>query len=109
MMEMNIRSAVPDFDAFMLGLDFEELIEERFSGEKHRELLRVHAKRLEKWAQIQRVEEFDGRLGLLGHQYRQREKLRRERISAKKQREEYDFPDEILQIALRSIDAQGSV
>jgi hypothetical protein len=92
-----------------LGIDLFELWEERFSGVKHEALMREHEERVLRWNTLQAMKQFEGTLDGFGQVWREREKLRRERIKAKKAADEYDFPDEILQIALRSLDANGAV
>ena len=52
---------------------------------------------------------FMGTLNDIGQVWREKERIRREKIKATKEAELYDFPDELLQIALRSLDAGGAV
>ena len=92
-----------------LGIDLHDLWDERFSGKKHLELMEQHEGRVQNWNTLLSVRRFEGTLNELGQKYRQKELLRRARISATKQAKEYDFPDELLQMALRSLNAEGSV
>jgi hypothetical protein len=55
------------------------------------------------------MRDLDGHLNDLGQQWRAKEKLRRERISATKLGKEYNFSDELIEIALRSLDGRDSV
>jgi hypothetical protein len=92
-----------------LGIDLHDLWDERFSGPKHLELMEQHKDRVLRWNTLQAMRSFDGTLNDIGEIHREKEALRRARISATKQANEYDFPDELLQIALRSLDASGAV
>jgi hypothetical protein len=92
-----------------LGIDLHDLWDERFSGKKHLELMEEHEGRVQNWDTLLAMRRFEGTLHELGHKHREKELLRRARISATKQAKEYDFADELLQMALRSLDAQGSV
>jgi hypothetical protein len=99
-----------EFDlASELGIDLHDLWDERFSGVKHQELMQKHEQRVADWNTIQAMREFEGTLNEIGQIHRDKELLRRARISATKQAKEYDFPDELLQIAIRSLDAGGAV
>lgn len=95
--------------AEQLGIDLHDLWDERFSGKRHLELVAEHEERVERWETLQAMSRFQGTLNELGEIHREKEALRRARISATKQAKEYDFPDELLQIALRSLDAGGAV
>jgi len=106
---MNVRTAVRGFDANMLGIDLDTLEQERFRGKQHKKLMAAHQKRLEQFEAAKKMRDFDGHLNEIGEKWRAKEKLRRERISATKRGQEYNFPDELLQIAIRSLDAGGSV
>ena len=92
-----------------LGIDLHDLWDERFSGKRHLELVAEHEERVERWETLRAMSRFQGTLNELGDIHREKEALRRARISATKQAKEYDFPDELLQIALRSLDAGGAV
>jgi transglutaminase/protease-like cytokinesis protein 3 len=92
-----------------LGIDLLDLWDERFSGARHHELMVQHEKRVLNWNTVLAMEAFQGKLNEMGEIYRKKEALRRARISATKQAKEYDFPDELLQIAIRSLDAKDSV
>ena len=99
-----------EFDlASELGIDLHDLWDERFSGVKHEALMQEHEQRVADWNTIQAMRAFEGTLNDIGQIHREKELLRRARISATKQAKEYDFPDELLQIAIRSLDAGGSV
>ena len=99
-----------DFDlAAHLSIDLHDLWDERFSGVKHEGLLQEHEQRLADWNTVQAMRAFEGTLNEIGEIHRKKEMLRRARISATKQARDYDFPDEILQIAFRSLDAGGAV
>jgi excinuclease UvrABC ATPase subunit len=92
-----------------LGIDLHDLWAERFSGKKHLELMAEHEQRVSRWESVQAMSKFQGTLNEIGQIHREKEQLRRARISAGKQAKEYDFPDELLQIALRSLNAGGAV
>ena len=99
-----------DFDlASELGIDLHDLWDERFSGVKHEQLMQAHEQRVADWNTIQAMRVFEGTLNEIGEIHRKKEMLRRARISATKQGRDYDFPDELIQIAIRSLDAGGSV
>jgi hypothetical protein len=68
-----------------------------------------HEERVLRWETLKAMSVFDGTLREYGNIHREKEALRRARISATKQAKEYDFPDELLTIALRSLNAGGSV
>ena len=106
---MNVRTAVRDFDANMLGINLDTLEQERFRGRQHKELMAAHQKRVEQFEATKKMHDFDGHLDELGEKWRAKEKLRRERISASKLDKEYNFPDELIEIALRSLDGRDSV
>ena len=106
---MNVRTAVRDFDANMLGIDLDTLEQERFRGRQHKELMATHQKRVEQFEAAKKMRDLDGHLDELGEKWRAKEKLRRERISASKLGKEYNFPDELIEIALRSLDGRDSV
>lgn len=95
--------------ATQMGVDLHSLWDERFSGPRHGELLALHEERIERWETMKSMERFEGTLHEIGQIYREKEALRRARISAAKTSREYDFPDELLQIALRTIDAKDRV
>ena len=95
--------------AEQLGIDLHDLWDERFSGKKHLELMEQHEERVLRWNTLQAMRDFEGTLNEIGEIHREKELQRRARISATKQAKEYDFPDELLQIALRSLDAGGAV
>jgi hypothetical protein len=92
-----------------LGIDLLDLWDERFYGARHHELMLEHEKRVENWNTVLAMQAFQGTLNEIGQIHRKKEALRRARISATKQAKEYDFPDELLQIAIRSLDAKDSV
>lgn len=92
-----------------LGIDLHDLWDERFSGKKHLELMEQHQGRVLRWNTLQAMRNFEGTLNEIGEIHREKQALRRARISATKQAKEYDFPDELLQIAMRSLDAGGAV
>ena len=99
-----------NFDlASELGIDLHDLWDERFSGVKHEGLMQEHEQRVGNWNTIKAMQAFEGTLHEIGQIHREKELLRRARISATKQAKEYDFPDELLQIAIRSLDAGDSV
>jgi transglutaminase/protease-like cytokinesis protein 3 len=99
-----------EFDlATELGIDLHDLWDERFSGVKHEALMQEHEQRVADWNTIQAMRAFQGTLNEIGQIHREKEALRRARISATKQAKEYDFPNELLQIAIRSLDAGGAV
>jgi hypothetical protein len=104
-----LQPSWPNNYAEQLGIDLHDLWEERFSGKKHLELMAEHEERVARWDAVQAMERFEGTLYEIGYIHRQREALRRARIIATKQANDYDFPDELLQIALRSLDARGAV
>ncbi len=106
---MNVRTAVKDFDANMLGIDVNTLEQERFRGQKHKELMTIHEKRVEEFEAAKKIRDHDGHLDDIGEKWRAKEKLRRKRISATKRGKEYNFPDELIEIALRSLDGRDSV
>jgi hypothetical protein len=106
---LNLQPSWPNNYAEQLGIDLHDLWEERFSGRKHLELMAEHEERVARWDTVQAMERFEGTLYEIGYIHREKEALRRARISATKQAKEYDFPDELLQIALRSLDAGGAV
>ena len=99
----------PNNYAEQLGIDLHDLWDERFSGKKHLELMGEHEERVARWDTVQAMKRFEGTLYEIGYIHREKEALRRARIIAAKQAKEYDFPDELLQIALRSLDASGAV
>lgn len=105
----NLREILPGFDAAMQNIDLEKLREELFTSEAHEKLLAVHRGRKEDYQARLRWQRFEGHLDEIGQMWRQKEQLRRARIAATKQAKEYDFPDELLQMAIRSLDAGGSV
>ena len=107
--DMNVRTAVKDFDASMRGIDVNALEQERFRGKQHKELMALHEKRVEQFEVAKQMRDLDGHLNELGEQWRAKEKLRRERISATKLGKEYNFSDELIEIALRSLDGRDSV
>ena len=92
-----------------LGIDLHDLWDERFSGVKHEGLMQEHEQRVANWNTIKAMQAFEGTLHEIGQIHREKELLRRARISATKQAKEYDFPDELLQIAIRSLDAGDPV
>jgi hypothetical protein len=92
-----------------LGIDLHDLWDERFSGKKHLELMEHHQERVLRWNTLQAMRDFEGTLNDIGQIHREKELQRRARISATKQAKEYDFPDELLQIALRSLNEKGAV
>ena len=106
---LQLQPSWPNDYAEQLGIDLHDLWEERFSGKKHLELMAEHEERIARWEAVQALERFEGTLYEIGYIHRQREALRRARIIATKQANDYDFPDELLQIALRSLDAGGAV
>jgi hypothetical protein len=106
---MNVRTAIKDFDANMLGIDLDTLEQERFRGRQHKELMATHQKRVEQFEAAKKMRDLDGHLNEIGEKWRAKEKLRRERISASKLGKEYNFPNELIQIAIRSLDARGGV
>lgn len=92
-----------------VGVDLYNLWDERFSGRRHGELLALHQERIDRWETLKAMQRFEGTLYEIGQIHRDKEALRRARISAAKTAREYDFPDELLQIALRSLDAKDSM
>jgi hypothetical protein len=113
MMQMNVRDTVPGFDAMLRGIDLEKLMDERFDGFDHVGLVEKQKKRVAAFRQAIIMRDFDELILELGAKWREKERLRREGISvtkrAKSQAKEYDFPDELIQIALRSLDAHDKV
>ncbi len=104
-----LQPSWPNNYAEQLGIDLHDLWEERFSGKKHLELMAEHEERVARWDTVQAMKRFEGTLYEIGYIHREQEALRRARIIATKQANDYDFPDELLEIALRSLDAGGSV
>ena len=100
---------VKGFEAFMRGIDLRELRKERFAGKKHHQLMAQHRDRVAAYEQTVIMTNFMGTLNDIGQVWREKERIRREKIKATKEAELYDFPDELLQIALRSLDAGGAV
>ena len=99
-----------EFDlATELGIDLHDLWDERFYGVKHEALMQEHEQRVADWNTLKAMQAFEGTLHEIGQIHREKELLRRARISATKQAKEYDFPDELLQIAIRSLDACDSM
>jgi len=92
-----------------LGIDLEALMLERFHCTAHIKLAKIHKKRVARFEQFNRWVAFERHLDEAGQQWRDRETLRGARIREAKQPEEYDFSDEVLDIAERSLDAQDSV
>ena len=92
-----------------LGIDLHDLWDERFSGVKHEAMMQEHEQRVANWNTLKAMQAFEGTLHEIGQIHREKELLRRARISATKQAKEYDFPDELLQIAIRSLDAGDSM
>jgi len=95
--------------AEIMGIDLHDLWDERFSGVKHQALMREHEERVLRWNTLQAMQRFEGTLWEAGREHRETEALRRARMSATKSAKEYDFPDELLQIAIRSLNAGGAV
>lgn len=90
-----------------LGIDLHDLWDERFSGKKHLELMELHEQRVNNWNTLQAMRRFEGTLNEYGQVFREREQLRRLRISATKQGLNYDFPEELIDIAIRSLEANS--
>lgn len=105
----NLREILPGFDAAMRNIDLEKLKDEFFTSEAHEKLVAIHRGRKEEYQARLRWQRFDSHLNEIGEMWREKERLRRARITATKQAKEYDFPDELLQMAIRSLDAGGSV
>lgn len=106
---LELQPSWPNNYAEQLGIDLHDLWDERFSGKKHLELMAEHEERVELWNTVQAMERFEGTLYEIGYIHREKEALRRARIIATKQANDYDFPDELLQIALRSLNEKGAV
>jgi len=113
MYSTNVRAAVPGFDAMLRGIDLDKLKDERFDGFDHVALVEKQKERVASFRQAIIMRDFDELILELGAKWREKERLRRKGISvtkqAKSQAKEYDFPDELIQIALRSINAEGAV
>ena len=92
-----------------MDIDLDTLMLEKFHTPTHLRLLKKHERRVAKFEQLNRWRAFDGHLNEIGEHWRDKEKLRRARISATKQGERYNFSDELIQIALRSLDAHDTV
>jgi hypothetical protein len=108
-MAVNVRDVVPGFEAMLLGIDLFELELERFRGETHERLLAKHQQRVQAFEIAKIMRDFDGYLNEVGQMWRKKEEQRRARIRASKQEPRYDFSDEQLQIARRSLSAKDSV
>jgi hypothetical protein len=91
-----------------LGIDLHDLWDERFSGKKHLELMELHEQRVNNWNTLQAMRRFEGTLNEYGQVYRERERLRRERISATKRGENYGFSKLMIEIAIRSLEANNT-
>jgi hypothetical protein len=104
-----VINQVKGFEAFMRGIDLRKLNEERFSGKRHHQLMAEHRDRVAAYEQAVIMTNFTGTLNDIGEVWREKERIRREKIKATKEAKLYDFPDELLQIALRSLDARGAV
>ena len=92
-----------------MDIDLDTLMLEKFHTGTHLRLLKKHERRVAKFQQLNRWRAFDGHLDEVGKYWRDKEKLRRERISATKQGERYNFSDELIQIAMRSLDANDTL
>ena len=105
----SLRRILPGFDAALLNIDLEKLEEERFGSKQHWELIVAHDRRAEEYKARLRWQKFEGHLEEIGELWRKKEELRRARIAAKRNSDDYTFSDDVLNIAIRSLDARGSV
>jgi hypothetical protein len=104
------RSSLPaNFEADLRGIDLDALRREAFFGPDHKFLMLKHQARVERWLWSSAFLNFEGHLNELGEMWREKERLRVERIKATVESKRYHFSDEVLQIAMRSLDANGSV
>jgi len=92
-----------------LDIDIDALMLEKFHTPSHYRLLRKHNRRVAKYQQHNRWVAFVGHLDEVGQKWREIEDLRRARIRAAKRPREYDFSDELVQIAVDSLDAKDSM
>ena len=111
--EMNVRDTVPGFDAMLRGIDLGKLMDERFTTDTHAALVAKQDHRVACFRQAIILRDFYGYMDEMGAKFREEERFRRARRTAAKearaQGAEYDFPDELIQIALRSLDAHDKV
>ena len=92
-----------------LDIDLDALMLERFHTGTHFRLLMKHKRRVARFEQHNRWVAFTGRIDDVGHQWRELEKLRGDRISASRRADRYNFSDELLEMASKALDAQDSV
>jgi hypothetical protein len=105
----SVSGAVKNLEASLRGIDLEALRNEAFSGPHHEALVRAHRDRVRRWELEVVFRRFYRTLNEYGEIHRRKERLRRERIRAKKLEGRYTFSDEVLQIAMRSLDEAGSM
>ncbi len=104
-----VASLPANFEADMRGIDLDALQRERFSGPDHRALLAAHGAQVQRWEWHSAFINFQGHLDEVGEMWRAKERLRVERIKATVEAKRYHFSDEVFEIALRSLDANGAV
>jgi hypothetical protein len=105
-----LGSSLPaNFEAELRGIDLDALRREAFFGPDHKFLLLQHEVRVQRWRWHSAFISFEGHLDEVGEMWRSRERLRVEKIKATVESKRYHFSDEVLQIAMRSLDAGGAV
>lgn len=102
----SLRAIFPHFDATMLGIDIEKLVEERFTGPKHAALLEKHRERVANYEWRLQMANLERTLREVGNIHQQRELVRRAKISAAKNKQ--DFSPRLIEIAIRSLEKNGN-
>ena len=105
----SLRRILPGFDAAMLDIDLEKLEEERFGSKHHWELMVAHDRRHQEYKARLRWQKFEGHLDEVGEMWRKKEQVRRARIAEKRNFDRYTFSDDVLDIAIRSLNARDSM
>ena len=98
---------IPNFEALMRGINLEDLEKERFGTEEHEKLVKIHTQRVARFEQTVRFRDLAEKLAQIERENMSIWMRRKAREKTRKEAVEKDFPEHLIQMAMRSLEKNG--